>query len=207
MLAFILLLMQSSFVIFYLLAHLLFLVRSCESFLSVSSSRQWKGNCLDQLSSICIFQRHHLSFKSIHFSCRTENTLWSNSFAFSILKQKCIVLSTPPTALGPVEMCMCPSCFTSCTFTCLLPALLAANDTLLLVVFADVCVSLAMIAICSPCQPPAAYCLCVLIPLTPLSGCGSAVPTVVVLSCSLSSGFGDLGWFTFTSWLSCIFMQ
>ena len=109
--------MQSS-LIFYLLVHLLFLVLSCESFLSVWSSRQWKGNCLDQLSSICIFQRHHLSFKSIHSSSRTENNLWSDSFAFFILKQKCFMLSTPPTALGSLERYMCPGCFASHTFTC-----------------------------------------------------------------------------------------
>lgn len=199
--------MQSSFVIFYLLAHLLFLVLSCESFLSVWSSRQWKGNCLDQLSSICIFQRHHLSFKSIHSSSRTENNLWSNSFGFSILKEKCFMPSTHLTALGPLKRYMCPGCVSSYTFTCCPPALLAANDMLLSVAFADVCVSFAVILICSPCQPLAAHCLCVLLPLSPLSGCGSAVPTVVVLSCSLGSGFGNLGKFPFTSWLSCIFMQ
>lgn len=100
---------------------------SRESFLSVWSSRQWKGNCLDQLSSICIFQRHHLSFKSIHSSSRTENNLWSHSFAFSSLKQKHFMPSTPPTASGPLQRKMCPGCFSSPMFTCPLPALLAAN--------------------------------------------------------------------------------
>lgn len=83
------------------LRHLLPLSTSfvpCESFLSVWSSRQWKGNCLDQLSSICIFQRHHLSFKSVHSPSRTENNLWSHSFAFSSLKQKHFMPSTRPTA-------------------------------------------------------------------------------------------------------------
>ena len=94
MLVSILLLMQSSFVIFYLLAHLLFLVLSCESFLSVWSSRQWKGNCLDQLSSICIFQRHHLSFKSLHSSSRTENNLWSDSFTLSTIREMFRAINT-----------------------------------------------------------------------------------------------------------------
>lgn len=163
--------MPSTFVIFYLLAHLLFLVLSSESFLLVWSSRQWKGNCLDQLSSICIFQRHHLSLKSIHSFSRTQNNLWSNSFVFSILKQKCFM---PSTHLTASERCMCPGCFASHTFTCRIPASLAANATLLSVAFADVCEGSAAISSCSPGQPPAPYCLP---PSLPASRWGSAVPT------------------------------
>lgn len=172
--ALILLLVPSTFVIFYLLAHLLFLVLSSESFLLVWSSRQWKGNCLDQLSSIYIFQRHHLSLKSIHSFSRTQNNLWSNSFVFSILKQKCFM---PSTHLTASERCMCPGFFASHTFTCRIPASLAANATLLSVAFADVCEGSAAISSCSPGQPPAPYCL----PLSlPASCWGSAVPILRV---------------------------
>lgn len=102
---------------------------SCESFLSVWGSRQWKGNCLDQLSSVCIFQGHHLSFKSIHSSSRTENNLWSHSFAFSSLKQKHFMPVNTSHCLGPLQRKMCPGCFSSPMFTCPLPALLAANGS------------------------------------------------------------------------------
>lgn len=87
-------LMQSSFVIFYLLAHLLFLVSH-----SFRSEVPGSGKVIAWTSSALFAYFRDITCPSSLFTLPPEqNNLWSHSFAFSSLKQKHFMPSTPPTA-------------------------------------------------------------------------------------------------------------
>lgn len=121
--------MQSSFVIFHLLAHLLFLVSH-----SFQSEVPGSGKVIAWTSSALFAYFRDITCPSSLFTLPPEQRiiyeailLHSPALNRNISCRQHLPLL--PTASGPLQRKMCPNCFSSPMFTCPLPALLAANDS------------------------------------------------------------------------------